>query len=139
MLKAETAYSTNAPRIVTAIQRAKEGSLRSAAFVIRDDAVRSIEYRKRNYPYSPPGTPPFSHNNPQWAKYAIRYFHDKKKDYAIVGWLLSKAGTIGHVHEFGGIEEGRKYPERPTIEPALQRGIEHFGDDWRGAISAGRT
>ena len=117
-------------QIKEAADRATFRNLFGAISRIRKDAAKSIRRRKDPDIASPPGTPVFTHVG--FAKQALWW--DVTDESAIMGFRHSLFGTKGETHEFGKTEEGRDYPERPTVGPALERNIERFQKDWRSSI-----
>lgn len=134
MFGTQTKFVSNKPKVDKAIKKAKFENLRHAVASMRIDAARSIRRRKDPDKSSPPGSPVFTHSG--FAKQALRWFVDPNGSFAIMGFTFSKFGTLGETHEKGLTEEGRDYPERPTIEPALERGIVRFQNDWRASIGS---
>jgi len=132
-------------RINAAIERAKEGSLSSAAYVIRMDAVKSSRYRKDREKAAEEGSPPYRHQHSKgFFRAGIRYAVDRHRADAIIGWIHSVAGKMMATHEEGKRErvvtkKGKQrfwadFPERPVMRPALARNIDRFARDWRGAV-----
>lgn len=115
-------------RVREAAEKAARRMFAKAAFRIFRDAQSSIE---RSATPSAPGTPP--HTRRGQLKRAIRY--DATKDGAVIGPLASMVGEAGAAHEFGGGFRGQDYPERPYMGPALDRELDKFAGEFRGAIS----
>ena len=132
MFGVETKFTSNKSKVDKAIKTAKFENLRHAVASMRKDAAKSIKRRKDPDKASPAGEPVFTHVG--FAKQALRWFVDPAGNFAIMGFTFSKFGTVGETHEEGLTEEGREYPERPTIGPALERGIVRFQKDWRASI-----
>ena len=126
----KTRTTDQSRRVVEAKDRAAFRNLGHAAARIRKDAAGSVKKRKNKRKASPAGTPPFTHAG--YAKQAIRFAADRFS--AVVGFRRSKIGLVAATHEHGLAEEGRKYPTRPTIGPALKRNINRFARDWRATI-----
>lgn len=140
-------------RIDDAIERAKAGSLSSAAYLVRETSIALIKTSKKlrgrfwkktrsgkrvlakYYEPSPPGKPVLAHRKGKWFfRRGIRYVVDKQREDAEIGFTYSQFEEIMSVHEHGGTEDGRSYPERPVVQPALERNIERFHRDWRSSI-----
>ena len=121
-------------RLLKAVERAKQGSLSSMAYIVQQDAKQSIKQRKDKDTASEPGMPPHQHT-PGFFKRGIRYSVDKQREDAVIGFLFSRVGRIAETHEKGLIEDRRRYPERPTMGPALERNVDHFASDWRGKVA----
>lgn len=116
-----------------AIERAKAGSLSSMAYIVRKEIVGSIKQRKDKDKASPAGTPPYQHK-PGFLKGAARYAVDKTREDAVIGFMFSRVGRTMKTHEKGLREGRRSYPERRTVEPALERSVVHFAPDWRSSV-----
>jgi hypothetical protein len=114
------------------IKLGKFESLRKAAYGIMRDAKRSIR-RRKNRTAAPVGSPAYQHRG-GW-RAAIAYAMERDGNDAVIGFRGSYVDKTAAVHEHGLEEEGRKYPVRPTMGPALERNIERFHRDWRGSIS----
>lgn len=114
-------------RVKAAAEKAAFRNFRHAAASIRKDAAASIE---RSPDPSPPGTPP--HTRRRLLPRAMRY--DVSKEGAVIGPRASVAGEVGSAHEFGGRYKQQDYPERPFMQPALERAIPRFAGSWRGSI-----
>lgn len=118
--------------LLRAVDRANDRSLSSAAFIVRKIAAKGIKGRKNKDIASPVGTPPFTHGG--FIRRALRYHVDRPRDEALVGFQYSVIGDVAHTHEFGAVEEGRQYPERPTVRPALEAGLGLIAGQWQGSI-----
>lgn len=125
-------FENKSDNVVKATEKAKFENLRHAVASMRKDAASTIRRRKNKNISSPEGTPPFTHVG--FARQALRWFVDRTE--AIMGFTFSKFGTVGATHEHGLEEEGRDYPERPTVRPALERGVVRFHQDWRATIAS---
>ena len=131
-ISATTQFENKSAKVVGKIKKAKYENLLHAARSMRKDAIASIKKRKDRDAASPAGTPVFTHTG--LARISLRYDVDKSRDEAVMGFLHSKLGTIGETHEKGLVEDGRDYPERPTIGPTLERNVDRFAADWRASI-----
>lgn len=80
---------------------------------------------------SVPGKPPHTHKG-AYLRRAIRYAADKEG--AVIGPVASLVGTSGAAHEFGGRYRSGDYPQRPFMQPALERALPRFGGEWAGSI-----
>lgn len=133
MFRAETKFTSNKTAVDKAVKKGKFETLQHAVASMRRDAIKSIKQRKNKDTASPEGTPIFQHNR-GLKQIGLQFFVDPGGMFAIMGWVASKFGTLGETHEKGLTEEGRDYPERPVIGPALERGIVRFQQDWRASI-----
>lgn len=79
---------------------------------------------------SPPGSPP--HTRRGQLRRAIVFA--ATNDSAVIGPRYSVVGHAAEAHEFGGRINRNKYPERPTMGPALNRNLARFASDWAGTI-----
>jgi len=131
MIAASTKFTNNAKRVVAAKDKGAYNTFSHAAGSLRKDAAASILKRANARKASPVGTPPFTHAG--FAKKAMWF--DATKDGAVVGFRKSIFGMLGAIHEHGLTEEGRDYPPRPTMAPALERNIARFHREWRHSIS----
>jgi len=130
MIAAKTTFTDTSKRVHDAVKKAKYKNFSHAAASIRRDAIKSIRKRKDKKKASPEGTPPFTHSGQ--AKRGV--FFDVSATDAVIGFKKSVVGLVMATHEEGLVEEGRDYPERPTMGPALERNIERFHRDWRSSI-----
>jgi hypothetical protein len=131
MIAAETKFTDTSKKVLAAKDKGAYRSFGHAAASIRKDAVASVLRRKNKRRSSPPGTPPYTHSG--LARKAI--FFDATKEEAVIGFRKSIIGMVAATHEHGLTEDGRQYPERPTMAPALERNIERFHKEWRSSIS----
>ena len=115
-------------RVKKAADSATFRNLGHAAASIAKDARQSIE---RSPEASQPGSPP--HTRRGQLKRAFRYAAEKES--AVVGPLFSMVGTSAAAHEFGEDYKGIDYPERPFMQPALDRALPRFMESWSGAIT----
>lgn len=131
MIAVKTKFTDNSKRVLAAKDRGAYKSFSHAAASIRKDAAASVLKRKDKRKASQAGTPPFTHGG--LARKAIWF--DATKEGAIIGFRKSVIGMVAATHEHGLTEEGRDYPARPTMAPALERNIERFHRDWQHSIS----
>lgn len=131
MIGAKSDLKASPRRLFKAVDKAAYTSFRHSAFSIRKDASKSIRQRKDKGKASPEGQPPFQHT-PGFLKRALWVHADKQG--AIVGFRESIIGQVAATHEHGLTEDGRDYPERPTMGPALDRNIDRLNKDWRASI-----
>ena len=66
------------------------------------------------------------------AKRAILFNADKVG--AVIGFAASKIDQAMAVHEHGEERGGVRFPQRPTMHPALERNLARFHREWKGAI-----
>ena len=125
-------FENKGKAVEKATEKATFKNMQHAIASMRKDAAGTIKRRKDKSVSSPAGTPPFTHVG--FARQALRFFVGRVD--AIMGFTFSKFGTIGATHEEGLEEEGRDYPERPTVVPALERGVVRFHQDWRSSIGS---
>jgi len=111
-----------------AVQKAKFENFRHAAQSISKDAKESLV--KAEGP-SEPGSPPHTHKR-VFLRRAIAYRYDKES--AVIGPRASIVAQAGAAHEFGGEYKGETYPERPFMQPALERAIPRFAGSWAGSV-----
>lgn len=70
---------------------------------------------------------------------SIIYNVDVKNQRALIGPSGTAIGNLGRLHEFGGVgpafqNEGRKYPARPFMRPALQKNLPSIAERWRTSL-----
>ena len=154
MIATQTKFERDEARLLKAIQRAKEGSLSSAAFLVRQTAINSIRRsrRVRGYFYkrarsgkmvlatyyepAPPGEPILAHRKGVgFFRAGIKYAVDKPREDAVVGWSYGRFQTSMQIHEHGGTEGGTQYDARPTMAPALAANVEKFHQGWKASVS----
>lgn len=130
--KVKVAWDKN-DRFLIAVERAKVGNMRAAGFVIQQTAKNSITHKRNRDAASPAGLAPHQHKA-GFLKRAVRYDYEKQSETTVVGFIASAVGPIMRTHEHGGYEEGRRYPKRPVMVPALQRNLRTFPAQWRNSI-----
>jgi phage gpG-like protein len=116
-------------RLRKAVERARAGGLRAAAFLVSQAAKKKII---KSRTASAPGKPP--HSRRGLMKFAIRYEVAKDNMSAVIGPIKSKAGTSGQAHEFGGSYRGAYFPARPFMGPALMETLPQLGPKFRGTV-----
>lgn len=65
---------------------------------------------------------------------AIDFQVEKKEMLATIGPRFSKIDLVSHTHEFGGMYEGRKYPKRAVMKPALYKTRQHILPKFQGIL-----
>ncbi len=123
--------ATGRKKLEKAVAKAAFESFANAAASIRKAAIKSIKTRKKPGPPGGPIRTKFGKGG-GLARRAI-LFHANKTG-AVVGFTASKIDQVMEVHEFGKSRGGVKFPERPTMAPALERSLARFHSEWRGAI-----
>ena len=113
-----------------AVEKAAFENLRHGVASMRKDAAKSIKGRRNKDIASPEGTPPFTHGG--FIRRALRWVVGD--GWALMGFRHSVVEEVGATHEFGLTEDGRDYPERPTLGPALERAAVRFHRDWRASV-----
>lgn len=122
-------------RIEKAAEKAAYRSFGHAAASIRKDARASIKSRGKTTGPSRLGEPVRTKRGRGGglARRAILYKADKEG--AVIGFAASKIDKAMEVHEHGKTRGGVKFPERPTMQPALERNLARFHKSWDSAIS----
>jgi hypothetical protein len=131
MFSAVTTFENKADTVQKEADKAKVTRFRIAGFRIRKEAVASIVHQKDKDKASPEGKPPHQHR-PGFLKRAIWSHADVEG--AVIGFRRSKVGGVAATHEHGEQEDGRDYPQRPTMGPALERKLDQVLSDWRASI-----
>ena len=126
----EVKTETRPSKVEKAAQKAAFTNFGHAAASIRKAAAKSIKSRKNKKTASPEGTAPFTHGG--FIRRALRF--DVNQTGAVIGFQRSVIGLVAATHEHGLTEEGRDYPERPTIGPALEESLDRIHNDWRSSI-----
>ncbi len=103
-----------------------------------DGRTWTVAYRRwwaevKQRPASPVNTPPFTHRKNKWRK-AILWNVDPVSRLAVIGFARSRADLVGKLHEYGGVRFGRKYPARPTMDPAKKKGKAKFAKFWQDKV-----
>jgi hypothetical protein len=136
-------------RVEKAADKAVFRNLQHAAASLRKDARSTIKrapkeqrvgsksrkgkkVRRARHAASPEGTPPFTQRGQLLNAIVFDVAPDKSS--AIVGPRYSVVGTSAEAHEFGGQYKGQEYPERPFMEPALERAESRFAGSFSGSI-----
>lgn len=132
MIAAKGHFESKAVDVRNAVKKAAFTNIGHAAASVRKAMVKGIRQRKNKDLASPPGTPVFTHGG--LAKHAIRFHVDRQREEAVIGPRFSVIGTIMRTHEFGEVEDGRDYPERPTAAPALEASLGRIAGQWQGSI-----
>lgn len=128
MISVSVKTEFNAAPVEKAVEKATFRNFSHAAASISKDVKSTLE--KAAGP-SAPGTPPHTHKG-QFLRRAIRYAADKEG--AVIGPMASIVGQAGAAHEFGGEFRGADYPERPFMEPALERALPRLAEGWSGSV-----
>lgn len=153
MIAAQTKLEARLERLEKAVERAKQGSLSSAAYLIRESAIDSIKISKRirgyfwktnkqgkrvratYYEPAPAGQPIIGHRKGKWFfRRGIQYAVDRQKEDAVIGFTHSQFETIMSIHEYGLTENGVQYDQRPTMHPALEANVDKFHSNWKASI-----
>jgi predicted transcriptional regulator len=153
-IKVQTKFEKRLDRLAKAAERAKQGSLSSAAFLVREAAIDSIRISKRirgyfyktnkkgekvratYYEPSPPGQPILGHRKGKgFFRRGIKYSVDRQKQDAMVGFSHDVFAETMSIHEHGLSLDGKPYDKRPTMQPALEKSVDKFHRDWRASIS----
>lgn len=116
-------------RIRQAVDRAKAGSIRAAAYVVSTTAKGKI---KTSAETSEPGQPPTTRRG--LLRRAVQYAVTQDKSLAVIGPAFSVVGTAGQAHEFGGRYKGQSFPARPFMRPALEESLDQFAGAFRGSF-----
>lgn len=111
-----------------AAEKAAFNNFRHAAASISKDSKQSLERKEGP---SEEGEPPHTHKG-VFLRRAIRYAADKEG--AVIGPMASIVGLAGRAHELGEVFHGTDYPERPFMQPALDRAVPRMAKDWQGSI-----
>lgn len=154
MIAAQVKFEKRLERLEKAAERAKQGSLSSAAFLVRDAAIQSIKISKKvrgyfwktnkkgkrvlatYYEPSPPGQPIIGHRKGKgFFRRGIRYNVDRQAEDATIGFAHSQFETTMSIHEHGLPLDGKPYDKRPTMQPALERNVDKFHRNWKASIS----
>ena len=111
--------SFNYKKVWTEIRNAEIRSLTHAAGAMRLAARKSIITTPRVNPAAA-GAPP--HTRKGKLRRAILYsvLEEGGESVAYIGPAFNLIGLIGKVHEFGVPSEGKDYPKRPFMGPALK-------------------
>lgn len=150
MIGAQTKFEARLERLEKAAERAKQGSLSSAAYLVRESAIDSIRISKRvrgyfwktnkrgkrvlatYYEPSSPGQPIIGHRKGKgFFRRGIKYAVDRQREDAVVGFTHTQFETIMSIHEHGT----NGYDQRPTMRPALEANVDKFHRDWKASIS----
>lgn len=115
-------------------------NVKQAAATIRKDAIASIQ--PGDGP-SQPGTPPHTQTagltkkgTPRRGNLQRAILFDVSADgVGIVGPRKSIIGDAGRAHELGGELFGDEYPERPYMEPALEKNLTRYGDSYAATLT----
>ena len=119
-------------RVEEAARRGTVSALGKAAYAIFRDVQQSIITDPKP---SHPGEPP--HSRKGLARRAERYDVDAESETAVIGPRESIIGTTMEPEEFGGEYQGREYPQRPAIGPALDRNVDRLPAGFSGVIGEG--
>jgi len=127
MIGVEVKTQDNTNRVKEATWKAAFRNLQHAAAVVRRSAIALI---KRSKKPSQPGEP--VHTRAGLAKRAILFSAEQES--AVVGFSYDAIGIGMQAHEHGGRRGDNVYPERPTMQPALEKNVGRFASDWRASI-----
>ncbi len=126
--------ATGKKKLDRAISKGAFKSFANAAASIRKAARKSILKRRKPGPPGGPIRTRFGKGG-GLARRKSSLLFSASKDGAVVGFTASKMGQSMEVHEHGKSRGGVKFPERPTMAPALERSLARFHREWKGAIS----
>lgn len=134
MFGVRTQLKTTPKRVQKAADKGAYRSFSHAAASIRMAARRSI---KRSDTSGPPGGPVRSKRGQGGglAKHKGTILYKADKEGAVVGFTASAIDQAMQVHEHGGVRGGVLFPQRPTMQPAMERNLARFHRKWKGAIS----
>lgn len=127
MIKAVATIIDKMQRVQQKAERAQRRIFSRVAFAIRKTAVDSME---KSPDPAPVGKP--VHTRKGLARKAVRYAADK--DGAVIGPRYSIIGDAIAAHEHGEDYRGSRYPERPTMLPALEANVDKYAGEWAGSI-----
>ena len=128
-------YVDEGAQVAKAVRKAGWDALRRLGFLVRKKAQQSI--LKEDGP-SEPGTPPHTHGKREYRTSGrlhtktLRESHkgllptsilysttDDAGPGVVIGTAENVIGTVGGLHEHGGMRYGHEYPARPFMGPAL--------------------
>lgn len=130
MFGMRSTYTDSTRKVEKETEKAQFRNFYHAAASISKTAKASVE---RAEGPSDPGTPVHTHRRTYFRR-AIRYAANKMG--AVIGPVASIVGGSARPHEFGEIYKGVKYPERPTMRPALEKSTQRFAGQWKGSIGS---
>ena len=135
MIGVQTKLTATPKRLETATKKGAFKSFSNAAASIRKSARESIV--SSDTP-GPEGGPVHSKPGPRGglglAKQKRSLLFHADKDGAVIGFMASTLDQAMEVHEHGTSRGGVKFPQRPTMQPALERSLARFHREWKGAI-----
>jgi hypothetical protein len=141
-------------KVVDAAHRATVSALRKTAYATLRDVQGSFEVvpmvrpdlkgkspaqkkfllrKAHSAAAAPVGSPPHSRRGLE--RRAERYDVDAEAESAVIGPRASVIGQAMQAQEFGGEYQGRKYPLRPSIGPALEREEHLLPTGFSGAVT----
>ncbi len=113
----------------------RRGRSRKAPKNRKGKAFRRWLKEIRERPESPPGSPPFTHSGLFKERGTIVFGLDPDREGAVIGFLKGKVDDLAELHEFGGRRNGKQFPARPTMAPALEATEPRLPEFWRDAIN----
>ena len=136
MFGTQTRIKITPQRVEKAAEKGAYKSFMHAAASIRKEAIKSIRNKSRSGGGKPgPVGGPVRTKSGRGGGMARRsLLYSANKDGAVIGFVASRMDQAMEVHEHGGIRGGVQFPERPTMQPALQRNLARFHREWEGAI-----
>lgn len=100
------------------------------------EAIEKARVKKRDTrPRSKPGSPPFTGNG-RLMRRSILFEVSDQRDDVIIGTTATKFDQIGKRHEFGGVFDGKKYPKRPFMRPALDEVRSRLPRMWARSVKS---
>lgn len=109
--------------------------LREGDPVVLEAIAKAREVRRNNRPRSAPGKPPFTGNG-RLMRRSILFEVAPEGDDVIIGTTAATFDQIGKRHEFGGTFEGKKFPKRPFMRPALDEVKSRLPRMWARSVKS---
>jgi hypothetical protein len=130
-IQVETRFKDQHEKVLERMAENNVYSLKGAAYVVTQMAKARIVKAAKP---SDPGESPHTKGKPKSLRASIIYDVDKETQSAVIGPSGGKVGTVGRLHEKGGVRGKAKYPARPFMAPALEEASERFIGQWKSSL-----
>ena len=147
----------NGKEVFKRVRISNHNPLRQAAGFVRKIARQQIKFRADPHNNAPVGSPPYTHVGRRRKgvmrtisglknsiMFALKNDRSDTLQLAVVGSSFQIIDKIGKLHEFGGTRFGgvnkegipvnRIYPERPFMQPALQKSLPYLPKFWERTL-----
>lgn len=155
MISVTAKAQPNTKAVAEHVQKRAFTSIQHASNGVRKTALESIQYvdtvigylhvyrkgkkeRVKYYKPSPPGSTVHGHKKGGYFRKAIQYSLQPggllSPPDSTIGFSHSVVGEGLRIHEHGGTRNGKAYPKRPVMAPALEANVDRFAKSFSGQL-----